>query len=282
MLKDIALQYVIHGARAVVLMSRNQEKNQAVADEINTEARSQFASPVCYSMPGDVTKMDDCKRVVGDVVKQFGKVDILVNGAAGNFMATADKLTPNGVKKVLEIDTMGTFQMSQQVFKQSMKANRSGTIINITTSLHWNGSWGTLHANAAKAGVDAMTKTLAVEWGPYGITVNGILPGPIEGTEGFARLTLSNVNNKEKTNKSFDKPNPPQEDMFYTQYKKYMPVRRFGHVNDISNAALFLASPGASFITGTNLVVDGGQWLTSPNAVFSFPQFVDLWHRAKL
>ena len=113
MLKDIALQYIIHGARAVILMSRNQEKNQAVANDINSEAKKSFASPVCYSMPGDVTKMDDCKRVVGEVVKQFGKVDILVNGAAGNFMATADKLSTNGVKKVLEIDAMGTFQMSQ-------------------------------------------------------------------------------------------------------------------------------------------------------------------------
>lgn len=88
-----------------------------------------------------------------------------------------------------------------------MKVNKSGTIINISTTLHWNGSWGLLHACAAKAGVDAMTKVLAVEWGPYGVNVNGIVPGPIEGTEGFSRLSLTNVNNKKKTDKAFEKPN---------------------------------------------------------------------------
>lgn len=233
-------------------------------------------------MSGDVSKMDDCKRVVGETVKRFGKVDVLVNGAAGNFMATADKLTPNGVKRVLEIDTMGTFQMSQQVFNQSMKANKSGIIINISTTLHWNGSWGFAHAGAAKAGVDAMTKVLAVEWGPHGVRVNGIVPGPIEGTEGMSRLTLSNVNNKKKTNEAFDKSKTEKKPHEGNALMKMMPVQKFGHVNDISNTALFLASPGASFITGTDILVDGGQWLTAPNIVFGSPDFVKLWSQAKL
>ena len=162
-----------------------------------------------------------------------------------------------------------------------MKANRSGVIINISTTLHWNGSWGFIHANAAKAGIDAMTKTLAVEWGPYGVTVNGIVPGPIEGTEGFSRLTLANLNNKDKTNKAFDK---EQKDgtAEANPFKMYMPVGRFGHVNDISNAAMFLASPAASFITGTGILVDGGQWLTAPNMTFAHPQFVKMWSQAKM
>ena len=112
MLKDIALQFLLHGAAAVVLMSRNKEKNQAVADEINAECKSKSASGQCFSIPGDVSKFEDAKRVVSEVVQRFGRVDILVNGAAGNFRATAAKLTPNGVKRVLEIDVMGTFQMS--------------------------------------------------------------------------------------------------------------------------------------------------------------------------
>ena len=86
-----------------------------------------------------------------------------------------------------------------------MKANKSGVIINISTTLHWNGSFGFIHANAAKAGIDAMTKTLAVEWGPHGITANGIIPGPIEGTEGFSRLSLANLNDKKKTDSARDK-----------------------------------------------------------------------------
>lgn len=88
-----------------------------------------------------------------------------------------------------------------------MKANKSGVIINITMTLHWNGSFGFIHANSAKAGIDAMTKTLAVEWGPHGVTVNSIAPGPIEGTEGFSRLTFGNLNNKKKTDQAFEKEN---------------------------------------------------------------------------
>ena len=130
----------------------------------------------------------------------------MVNGAAGNFLASADKLSSNGMRRVLEIDTLGTFHMSQSAYNASMKARKSGVIINITATLHWNGSWGLIHACAAKAGVDAITKCLATEWGPHGVRVNGIAPGPIEGTEGFARLSdFENTNNKEKANASFGK-----------------------------------------------------------------------------
>lgn len=111
MLKDIGLQYAKLGAKAVVLMSRNQEKNQAVADDINAQIKTQ--SPICHALSGDVSKVDDCKRVVSTVVEKFGRVDVLVNGAAGNFMATAEKLSPNGVRRVIEIDAIGTFLMSQ-------------------------------------------------------------------------------------------------------------------------------------------------------------------------
>lgn len=142
--------------------------------------------------------------MIEKVVQEFGQIDILVNGAAGNFLASADKISTNGVRKVLEIDTLGTFNMSQSVFNGSMKQRKSGVIINISATLHWNGSWGQLHSSAAKAGVDAITKCLATEWGPHGIRVCGIVPGPIEGTEGFERLgSLNNINNKEATNSSF-------------------------------------------------------------------------------
>ena len=133
-------------------------------------------------------------------MQRFGKIDILVNGAAGNFLASAEKLSTNGFKTVMEIDTIGTFNMSKAVFNNSMKANRSGNIINISALLHWNGTALQAHSSAAKAGVDALTKVLAVEWGPYGIRVNGLVPGPIRGTEGFERLgDLSLMNNKAAT-----------------------------------------------------------------------------------
>ena len=127
----------------------------------------------------------------------------MVNGAAGNFLASAEKLSTNGFKTVMEIDTLGTFNMSKAAFNNSMKANRSGNIINISALLHWNGTALQAHSSAAKAGVDALTKVMAVEWGPYGVRVNGIVPGAIKGTEGFERLgNLSLMNNKAATSKA--------------------------------------------------------------------------------
>jgi peroxisomal 2,4-dienoyl-CoA reductase len=129
----------------------------------------------------------------------YGSLDVVVNGAAGNFLATASTISTNGFKTVLEIDTLGTFNMCQAAFKTFMGEN-GGVIINISASLHWNGSVLQAHPSAAKAGIDALTKVLACEWGPHGIRVCGIVPGFIEGTEGFARLgSLSNMNNKEAT-----------------------------------------------------------------------------------
>ena len=275
MLKETAKQYLLHGARVVVLMSRSKEKNDAVCKEL-----SQYGP--CVSRPGDVAKMDSCREVCNAVVQEFGQIDLLVNGAAGNFLATAEKISHNGVKRVLEIDTLGTFNMCQSVFKASMKERRSGVIINISATLHWNGSWGQVHSSAAKAGVDAITKVLATEWGPYGIRVCGLVPGPIEGTEGFERLgDLNNLNNKERTNKSFEagstSANPALDQM-----KAMIPAQRFGAVHDIANAALFLGSPAASYITGTDLLVDGGNNLTCPNSVFGSPAFVKMWSQAKL
>ena len=115
MLKGIAREYLNHGAKAVILMSRNKEKNEEVARDLGER---------CFSEPGDVTKIDSCKQVVKNVIEKHGQIDVLINGAAGNFLASAEKISSNGVRKVLEIDTLGTFNMSQTVFKASMKERR--------------------------------------------------------------------------------------------------------------------------------------------------------------
>jgi peroxisomal 2,4-dienoyl-CoA reductase len=193
MLKEIAKQFLVHKAKAVVLMSRSAEKNAEVAKELG-------AFGTCVSEPGDVRKFEDCKRVAQNTLDKFGSIDILVNGAAGNFLASAAKLSSNGFKTVMEIDTLGTFHMSQAVFNTYMK-NNGGVIINISAALHWSGSALQVHSASAKAGVDTITKTLAVEWGPHKVRVTGIVPGAIEGTEGFERLgDLANMNNKDKSN----------------------------------------------------------------------------------
>ena len=182
----------------------------------------------------------------------------------------------------MEIDTMGTFHMSKACFNHSFKANRGGNIINISALLHWNGTALQAHSSAAKAGVDALTKVLAVEWGPYNVRVNGIVPGAIRGTEGFERLgSLSLMNNKDATAKARENKASSSQAGQGLQFIP-IPLQRMGEVQDIANAALFLAGPAADYISGWNIVVDGGSFLTAPNMLFSYPSFIEMWAQAKL
>lgn len=207
----------------------------------------------------------------------------MVNGAAGNFLASAAKLSAKGFKTVLEIDTVGTFLMSQAVFNHSMKKS-GGCIINITAELHWNGSALQAHSAAAKAGVDALTRVMACEWGPFNVRVCGICPGAIAGTEGFERLgSLSTVNDKEASKKAFENKATSKETGSDSALKTFaFPIARFGEPEDIANAALFLGSPAAAYMSGTDIVVDGGAWLTGPNLMFTSPKFVETWRNGKL
>ena len=195
MISEIGKAYLALGAKGVAFMARKAEKLQEVVQELNAVS----PSGKCIAVPGDVRKPESCENAVKSVMQEFGRIDILVNGAAGNFLASASKLSTNGFRTVMEIDTLGTFNMSKEVFNQAMKNQRSGTIVNISASLHWNGSIFQAHSSAAKAGVDALTKVLAVEWGPYGIKVSGIVPGYITGTVGMARLgDMNTLNSKSK------------------------------------------------------------------------------------
>src|SRR5207247_6022759 len=127
-------------------------------------------------------------------VERFGRVDIVVNGAAGNFLCAADELSPNGFGTVVDIDLKGTFNVCRAAFAQLKEHH--GQILNISATLHYLGTPMQLHVSAAKAGVDALTKNLAVEWGRYGIRVNAIAPGPIEDTEGMKRLVPEPIKEK--------------------------------------------------------------------------------------
>lgn len=127
-----------------------------------------------------------------------GKIDILINGAAGNFLAPAEKLSSNAMKTVLETDTLGVFHMSKAVFVNSMKENRSGNIINLSARTAETGAALMTHANAAKAGVEALSKVLAVEWGPYGVRVNTLTPGYIRETLGYRKLGAATFTKKSK------------------------------------------------------------------------------------
>ena len=217
---------------SVALISRNMDHLQPAADAINNSGGKAIA------IAADVRQPEAVEKAVAEAIEQLGKIDIVVNGAAGNFLCSAAELSPNGFGTVVDIDLKGTFNVCRGAFAQ-LREHR-GQILNISATLHYVGTPMQLHVSAAKAGVDALTRNLAVEWGPYGIRVNGIAPGPIEDTEGMKRLV----------------PEPVKE-----RLKKKIPLGRFGRIADIEKAAVFMCSDAASYINGMVLVVDGGQWL---------------------
>ena len=221
------------GAR-VALVSRKLEHLEPAAEVINSNGGA--AIPVV----ADVRNPEDIAHAVAATIERFGKLDIVVNGAAGNFLCAAEELSPNGFGTVVDIDLKGTFNVCRAAFVE-LKKNR-GQILNISATLHYLGTPMQLHVSAAKAGVDALTRNLAVEWGRHGIRVNAIAPGPIGDTEGMKRLV----------------PEPIKEKL-----RRQVPLGRFGEIADIEKAAVFLCSDAASYINGAVLVVDGGHWLAA-------------------
>ncbi len=234
----IAQSLAAHGA-AIAMMGRRQEVLAKACQEIeNTYAVKTFFKV------GDVREPDTCAAALKATNEALGRIDIVVNGAAGNFLAPPELLSPNGFKTVIDIDLNGTFNVCRYAYEY-LKRSR-GTILNISANLHYVGTLFQSHVSAAKAGVDALTLNLAAEWGKDGIRVCGIAPGPIGDTEGMQRLAPGEAGEK---------------------LKKQIPLGRFGRVEDIGNAAVFLTSSAASYITGETLVVDGGHWFAKPPMV---------------
>jgi peroxisomal 2,4-dienoyl-CoA reductase len=221
------------GAR-VALVSRRMEHLEPAA------ARIQEAGGEALAVAADVRDFAQVERAIAATIERFGRIDIVVNGAAGNFLCPAEELSPNGFGTVVDIDLKGTFNVCRAAFEELK--NRRGQILNISATLHYLGTPLQLHVSAAKAGVDALTRNLAVEWGAHGIRVNAVAPGPIEDTEGMSRLVPAEV--KERL-------------------RRKIPLGRFGRIRDIEQCAVFLCSDAASFINGAVIVVDGGHWLSS-------------------
>jgi peroxisomal 2,4-dienoyl-CoA reductase len=225
---------------SVALVSRKLEHLEPAANAINDARANNPNIGEAFAVAADVRNFEEVEKAVAATAVRFGKIDIVVNGAAGNFLSPAEALSPNGFGTVVDIDLKGTFNVCRAAFAQLKE--HQGQILNISATLHYLGTPMQLHVSAAKAGVDALTRNLAVEWGRYGIRVNGIAPGPIEDTEGMKRLV----------------PEPIKEKL-----RKNIPLGRFGRIHDIETAAVFLCSNAASFINGAVLVIDGGQWLSA-------------------
>ncbi len=221
----------------VCIVSRKQDVLDATARQLTESTGRSVLAAVA-----DVRDPDAVKRAVEATVTRFGRLDTLVNGAAGNFLAPAAALSPNGFKTVVDIDLGGTFNASRAAF-EALQRSGDALILNISATLHYHGTPLQIHASAAKAGVDAVTKNLAVEWGRFGIRVCAIAPGPIGDTEGMKRLAPGELSAK---------------------MTSAIPAGRFGRIEEIAAAAVFLRSHAAAYVTGHVLVVDGGHCVATP------------------
>lgn len=231
---EIATAYAALGA-SVALASRNQERLDAAAAALSG------AGAEVLTQRADVRNYDDVKRAIDATADRFGALDVLVNNAAGNFFCPTAGLSPNGWKTVIDIDLNGTFNCCHAAYPHLKESRAGGCIISIITMLGVTGWPGAAHAAAAKAGILSLSRTLAVEWGPQNIRVNTISPGPIGDTEGVKRMY-------EDTGRADEE-------------RRRTALGRFGRKQDIANAAVFLASDLAAYVTGENLIVDGGRWL---------------------
>ena len=220
-----------HGARVAICSRKEANLEAAVA------ALRQAGIEAIYGVC-DVRRHDEVTAVVEDVLRTFGQLDVVINNAAGNFPVPISDLSPNGFKAVVDIDLLGTVNVSKAAFDLWLR-DHGGAVVNISAAIQYRGMARQAHVVSAKAGVDALSRTCAIEWGPHGVRVNVVAPGAMSGTEGVKRIA--------------------GDDQHRTMQN---PLRRPGSTTEVAETVLFLASGAASYVTGATLVVDGGGWLT--------------------
>lgn len=227
----IAHAYAAHGAN-VAICGRNVARLDAAVQALQSHGGA------VRGYQADVRNVEQLHAAIERTHEELGTIDILVCGAAGNFLVAAEDISFNGFRTVVDIDLMGSFHAAKLAFEQ-LRASR-GSIIFLSAAMASMPHTCQLHVGAAKAGIDNMMRNLALEWGQYGIRANSIMPGPIADTEGMRRLSA---------------------DSALGTLTGSIPLGRMGRVEDVAAAAVFLASAMAQYITGAVLPVDGGQCL---------------------
>jgi NAD(P)-dependent dehydrogenase (short-subunit alcohol dehydrogenase family) len=231
----VACNFAALGAN-VAICGRTQEKLDTAATQLRS--LNEHVRGKVLPVAADVRDAAALEAAFARTRDEVGPIDVLVAGAAGNFVCPAEELSPNGFRTVIEIDLLGAFHASRFAFEQLKQTK--GCLLYISAPQATVPQAYQAHVGAAKAGIDIMMKNLAIEWGRHGIRANSIVPGPIAGTEGMKRLS---------------------NDASSAEMLQSLPLRDYGSVDDIGQAAVFLASPLARYITGAVLTVDGGMTL---------------------
>jgi NAD(P)-dependent dehydrogenase (short-subunit alcohol dehydrogenase family) len=233
----IAQRFCELGAQ-VAIISRNEDRIRAAVATLVDDGGC------AMGCAADVRNYDAVADALSQVHAAYGPIDIVVSGAAGNFLAPALAMSANAFRAVIEIDLIGTFNVLRASFEYLRKPGAS--LVSITAGLAKRPMMFQAHASAAKAGINNLTETLAMEWGPAGVRVNAISPGPIDDTEGMARLA----------------PSTEAAQLI----KARIPLRNYGSKRDIADSAVFLCSSAAKYITGTVIECDGGFLLGDASA----------------
>ena len=231
------VKYFLELGANVVITSRREELLIEVAKEFNSKHNSEVFPIAC-----DVRKIDEVENVINKSYKKFGKIDCLVNNAAGNFISPTERLSTRAFDAVIDIVLKGTINFTLTLGKKWIKDKSDGNVLNIVTTYSWTGSGYVVPSACAKAGVLSMTRSLAVEWAKYKIRSNAIAPGPFPTKGAWERLLPGDL--KEKFDPS-----------------KKVPVGRVGEHEELSNLAAYLLSDYSSYINGEVITIDGAEWL---------------------
>jgi NAD(P)-dependent dehydrogenase (short-subunit alcohol dehydrogenase family) len=235
--KAMALRFGELGAR-LVLTSRSIDHLETTAEEL----RRRGGDPLVVAC--DIRAFEQVEAMVQKTVEKWGRVDVLINNAAGNFLAQTEKLTPNGFQSIVGIVLNGSFHSTLACGRQMIAQGTGGSILSIVTTYAWTGSAYVVPSACAKAGVLAMTRSLAVEWAHHKIRCNAIAPGPFPTEGAWARLVPGGLGENAKGLAT-----------------KKVPAGRFGEHHELANLASYLIADESAYITGECVVIDGGEWL---------------------